>query len=72
MDKVKRMADMALMAVDDLDMVADKLDRAHMVKVLTGKVKVVVAVSDELENTTMDTNYDSLVDGDKTAETKGW
>ena len=59
-------------------MVADKADRAHMVKVLTDKVEVIevaivvaVIISDELENTSMDMKYDPLLDSDRTVEMQG-
>lgn len=78
-DVVKRVVELntVSMAVD-LDMVADKADRAHMVKVLTDKVEVMevaivvaVVVSDELENTSMDIKYDPLLDSDRTVEMQG-
>ena len=57
---------------------ADKADRAHMVKVLTDKVEVIevaivvaVVISDELENTSMDMKYDPLLDSDRTVEMQG-
>ena len=70
-DVVKMVAEFNTVSTVDLDMVAGKVDKAHMGKVLTDKVEVMevaTVVSDELENTSVDMKYDPLIDGGRTVE----